>query len=129
MLQKLLSSASAAYSKEVAKYNHMREKFLSEESEGKADLSEREGKALDKQQEALKAANERMFGYRSRLEEAKAAINQSAFSSIGSFSLRALQGQLGGSPEERTAKASEEQVRLQKKIFKNLNEKGNLKWE
>ena len=107
----------------------MRYQFSLESSEGKTALSEREQKRLDEQQKVVTDAQQKLQGYRDRLLSAREALNQSAVATTGSFSLKALASQLGGGTvAERTAKASEEQVKWQKKIYKKIEDNNGMAW-
>ena len=99
------------------------------DSDGVTRLTKEEEKRIAAAEKKYNNLQARIENYQSRLETARERLSGSK-SLLGSFSLKELAGQLGGnSAAERTAKASEEQVRWQKKIYKNLNEKGNLRWK
>lgn len=128
-IKTLIDGQSKVYQIARDKLAQMEKQFVSAESKGGKEITDIEAQSLREQQLVEKAAFERLQGYRDRLLSAREALNQSAVATTGSFSLKALAAQLGGGTvAERTAKASEEQVRWQKKIYKKIEDNNGMAW-
>lgn len=95
------------------KYKSLYDRARAEDSEWGDEISDQEGSQLQEVMEEINKRREKISNYESQLEAVQDRVRST---SLGSFSFDALKGMFGNdSAAERTANATEEQVRLQKK--------------